>query len=66
MASPATPKLASTLLGSELEHQKARDGARVFNVGIKSIDQNISSRLWSGGKLIGVVSEEAPSVSAVI
>ena len=63
MASPATPKLASTLLSFELEQQKVRAEARGFNIGIKSLDQRLSHRLWTGGKLMGVVEEDGLSVS---
>ena len=59
MASAATPKMASTLLGFELEHQKVRAEARAFNIEIKSIDKHLSLRLWTGGKLIGVVSGDS-------
>ena len=62
MALPAAPTHASALLDLELEHRKIPMSARTFLTGIKAVDQGVSPSLWTGGKLIGVVSAIGPWV----
>jgi len=61
----ASPILATSLLGIELESQKEPAHTRTWSTGIRNVDKGIGSAVWTGGKVIGIVSERDSSASLV-
>jgi hypothetical protein len=55
---PAPPLLASTLLGIESEYRKT---AKPFQTGVKMLDANLPPNIWTGGKVVGIVSDGGES-----
>jgi hypothetical protein len=51
---PALPLLASSLLDAESEHRKR---AEPFQTGVKVLDANLPPSLWTGSKVVGIVSD---------
>jgi len=58
---PAPPLLASTLLDIESECRKTAKSAEPFQTGVKRLDANLPPNLWTGGKVIGIVSDGGES-----
>ena len=54
----AQPVLASQLLETELGQHRIRQSLRPGSTGIKSLDSALPRILWTGGKVIGIVSVE--------
>jgi hypothetical protein len=54
---PAPPLLASTLLDVDSEYRKTAKSAEPFQAGVKILDANLPQGLWTGGKIIGIVSD---------
>jgi hypothetical protein len=54
---PAPPLLASTLLDVESEYRKTAKSAGPFQAGVKRLDANLPPDLWTGGKVVGIVSD---------
>ena len=58
---PAPPLLASTLLDAESEYRKTAKSAEPFQTGVKMLDANLPPNLWTGGKVVGIVSDGGES-----
>jgi hypothetical protein len=58
---PAPPALASTLLDVESECRKTVKSAEPFQTGVKRLDANLPPSLWTGGKVVGIVSDGGES-----
>jgi hypothetical protein len=58
---PAPPLLASTLLDIESEYRKTAKSTEPFQTGVKMLDANLPSSLWTGGKVVGIVSDGGES-----
>ena len=58
---PAPPLLASTLLDVESECRKTAKSAEPFQTGVKRLDANLPPNLWTGGKVVGIVSDGGES-----
>jgi hypothetical protein len=54
---PAPPLLASTLLDVESEYRKTAKSAEPFQTGVRMLDTNLPPSLWTGGKVVGIVSD---------
>lgn len=59
---PAPPVLASALLDIEAGHSKTANFAEPFYTGVKRLDANLPQTLWTGGKVIGILSDRAQSM----
>ena len=58
---PAPPLLASTLLNVESEYRKIAKITEPFRTGVKTLDANLPPGLWTGGKVVGIVSDGGES-----
>jgi hypothetical protein len=56
------PLLASTLLELESDRRKKAKSEEPFQTGVKKLDANLPQTLWTGGKIIGIVSKGSESV----
>jgi hypothetical protein len=59
---PASPLLASTLLELESNRRSEAKSEEPFQTGIKRLDANLPQTLWTGGKVIGIVSNGSKSM----
>jgi hypothetical protein len=59
---PAPPVLASTLLELESDHKQNAETSEPFQTGIQRLDANLPQTLWTGGKVIGIVSDRGESM----
>ena len=63
---PADPILASTLLDLEAGLREPTVRAPVWLTGVKSLDSRLPERLWTAGKVIGLICDQGlPNVSSV-
>ena len=54
---PAPPVLASSLLELESDQRNSVKNIDPFQTGIKRLDANLPQTLWTGGKVVGIVSD---------
>jgi hypothetical protein len=59
---PASPILASTLLGLETDHRKDARSAEPFHTDISEIDDILPETLWTGGKVIAIANAGGTSL----
>lgn len=59
---PASPILASTLLGLETDHRKDAKFAEPFHTDISEIDNILQETLWTGGKVIAIANAGGASL----
>ena len=64
MASSVTPMIASSLFDFEIHRQEVPSNSRTRMIGVRDLDESLPPRLWTGGKVVGVLSNEGSSVSS--